>query len=35
MLNIKFGAGAVGAGDSSRFGSGYTIMMRLLWAPAP
>jgi hypothetical protein len=35
MLNIRFGAGAVGAGTTSRYGSGSTKIMRLLAAPGP
>jgi hypothetical protein len=36
MLNIKFGAGAIGAGTGKAlyYGSGFTKMMRLLAAPA-
>jgi hypothetical protein len=29
MQNIKFGAGAVGIGAASHYGSGFTKMMRL------
>jgi hypothetical protein len=35
MINTIVGAGAVGAGAASRYGSGYDQMMRLLAAPAP
>jgi hypothetical protein len=35
MLNITFGAFVAGAGAASRYGSGFTKMMRLLAAPAP
>jgi hypothetical protein len=36
MVNIRFGAGALGAGAgaASRCGSGYTKMMQLIAAPA-
>jgi hypothetical protein len=35
MFNTILGAGAVGAGAASRYGSGSYQMMRLLAAPAP
>jgi hypothetical protein len=35
MFNTIFGAGAVGAGAASRYGSGSDQKMRLLAAPAP
>jgi hypothetical protein len=35
MFNIIVGAGAVGAGAASRYGSGSNQKMRLLAAPAP
>jgi hypothetical protein len=35
MINTIVGAGAVGAGAASRYGSGSDQMMRLLAAPAP
>jgi hypothetical protein len=35
MIKTIVGAGAVGAGAESRYGSGSEQMMRLLAAPAP
>jgi hypothetical protein len=35
MINTIVGAGAVGAGAASRYGSGSDKKMRLLAAPAP